>query len=195
MTDSAHVRPFTDPELVAARDRSWGGVLLFGVASVVLGALIGLRPRATIDGVAIILGLFLVANGLFRVVTAVADSDGSTTARGLTALVGLLSTVIGVLFLRETNRSVATLAFLIGLFWLVGGVIEVISAAARLGTPGNRFRLVMGVIGTAAGVVTLVMPSITLVTLAAIVGVWLIAYGLLQVATALVLRKLTSSVR
>jgi uncharacterized membrane protein HdeD (DUF308 family) len=192
MTDSAHARPFNDPEVLAAGDRSWGGVFFFGTVSVLVGVLIGLRPRATIDGIAIILGVFLVANGLFRMISAVADGNGSATSRLLIALIGLLSTVIGALFLRDTNRSVTTLAFLMGLFWVVGGAIEVISAIAHTGAPGIRFRLVMGAIGMAAGVVTLVVPSITLVTLAAIVGAWLVIYGILQIATALVLRRLTA---
>jgi uncharacterized membrane protein HdeD (DUF308 family) len=184
---------FEDPEVVAAGDRSWGGMLFFGIVSVVLGVLVGVRPRATIDGVAIILGMFLVANGLFRMVVVLADGGGPSVERVLVAAVALLSVVIGILFLRETHESVATLAFLIGLFWFVGGIIEMVSASTRTATPGRRFRMVMGGLGLVAGLVTLIVPSITLVTLVAISGVWLAAHGVLQITTALALRKLTAS--
>jgi uncharacterized membrane protein HdeD (DUF308 family) len=185
--------PFEDPDVVAAGDRSWGGVLFFGIASVVLGVLVGLRPRATIDGVAIILGVFLVAHGIFRMMAVVADGSGSGVVRALVALLALLSVVVGILFLRDTHQSVATLAFLIGLFWIVGGIIEMVSASTRPATPGRWFRMAMGGLGLVAGLVTLIVPSITLVTLAAISGVWLAAHGVLQISTALALRKLTAS--
>ena len=191
MVDSAHV--YTDDDLLGPGDRSWGWALVFGMVSLVLGVVMGLRPRATIDGIAIVLGVFLLANGLFRIVTAASDSGGPGAVRALIALVGLASVAVGILFVRDTNQSVATLAIVIGLFWIVGGIIEAVSAYVHPGTPGSRFRIVMGVFGLVAGLVTVIVPSITLVTLAAIMGVWLAVCGVLQIATALMLRKLTSS--
>jgi uncharacterized membrane protein HdeD (DUF308 family) len=51
----------------------------------------------------------------------------------------------------------------------------------------------MGVLAFAAGVVTLVVPSLTVTTLAVIMGIWLIIYGLLEIALSFVLRKLAHS--
>jgi uncharacterized membrane protein HdeD (DUF308 family) len=51
----------------------------------------------------------------------------------------------------------------------------------------------MGVLAFAAGVVTLVLPNLTLTALAVIMGIWLIIYGLLEIVLSLQLRKLINA--
>ena len=179
-------------DFLGAVGRSWEWVLVFGIASLVLGVLVAVRPQATISGFAILLGTWLFVSGLFRMVASIAESKDHDPTRALIALLGLLSVVVGLLFLRQTNETVATLAFLIGLFWIVGGIIEAFSAYSHRDTAGRGFRIFIGLLGFVAGVVTVVVPSITLDTLAAIMGIWLAIYGVLQIATAIVLRRLTS---
>jgi uncharacterized membrane protein HdeD (DUF308 family) len=169
--------------------RSWGWVLAFGVATLVLGILVILQPKATIYGFALLLGIWLFVSGLFRIVMAIADDRDSGDVRVLPAMLGLLSVIIGVFFLRHTYETVATLTFLLGLFWIVGGIIEFFSAYSHKGMPGRGFRLVMGVLGVAAGIVTLAVPAITLHVLVVVMGIWLMLYGLLQIVTSLTIRK------
>jgi uncharacterized membrane protein HdeD (DUF308 family) len=165
-------------------------VLFFGVVTLVLGVLVVLKPRDTIYAFAILLGIWLFVAGLFRIVMAIADSEDSGGARWLMALLGLISVVVGILFLRHTEETVTTLAFLIGLFWVIGGIIEFFTAYTDTGSPARGWRIAMGVLAFAAGVVTLVVPHLTLATLAVIMGIWLILYGLLEIALAFQLRHL-----
>ena len=142
-------------------------------------------PRDTIYAFAILLGIWLFVAGLFRIVTAIADRDDTGGTRWLMAFLGLLSVIIGILFLRHTEETVTTLAFLIGLFWVVGGIIEFFTAYSERGSPARGFRVGMGVLAFAAGVVTLVWPHLTLGVLAVIMGIWLILYGVLEIALSL----------
>ena len=172
--------------------RSWGWVLFFGLVTLVIGVLVVLRPKDTIYFVAIVIGIWLFVAGLFRIVMAIADDEDSGGTRWLMAVLGLFSVIIGVFFLRRTEETVTTLAFLLGLFWIVGGIIEFFSAYSDHGAPARTWRIVMGVLAFAAGVVTLVVPHITLATLAVIMGIWLIIYGLLEIALSLQLRRLAA---
>jgi uncharacterized membrane protein HdeD (DUF308 family) len=181
--------PGTD-DILRVIGRSWGWVLFFGVATVILGILVVLRPEATIYGFAILLGIWLFVSGLFRLVLAIADDHDSGATRVLLAILGILSVIVGIFFLRHTYETITSLAFLIGLFWVVGGIIEFFSAYSHPKTPGRGIRVVMGLLGLIAGVVTLVVPGITLVTLATIMGIWLVIYGLLQIVTSFALRAL-----
>jgi uncharacterized membrane protein HdeD (DUF308 family) len=173
--------------------RSWGWVLFFGIVTLILGALVVARPRDTIYAFAILLGIWLFVAGLFRIVTAIADHDDTGGARWLMAILGLLSVIIGILFLRHTEETVTTLAFLIGLFWVVGGIIEFFTAYSDHTLPARGFRVGMGVLAFAAGVVTLVWPHVTLGVLAVIMGIWLILYGVLEIALSLQLRHLADA--
>ena len=173
--------------------KSWGWVLFFGIVTLILGVLVVVRPRDTIYAFAILLGIWLFVAGLFRIVTAIADHDDASGTRWLMAILGLLSVIIGILFLRHTEETVTTLAFLIGLFWVVGGIIEFFTAYSDRGSEARGFRVGMGVLAFAAGVVTLVWPHLTLGVLAVIMGIWLILYGVLEIALSLQLRHLADA--
>lgn len=54
--------------------RSWGWVLFFGIATLILGILVILQPKATIYGFALLLGIWLFVSGLFRIIMAIADN-------------------------------------------------------------------------------------------------------------------------
>jgi uncharacterized membrane protein HdeD (DUF308 family) len=174
--------------------KSWGWVLVFGVVTLGIGVVVTLHPKNTIYAFAIVLGIWLFVAGLFRIVAAIADNEDNGGTRWLMAVFGLVSVIIGILFLRHTNETVKTLAFLIGLFWVVGGIIEFFTAYSDYGSPTRVWRIVMGVLAFAAGVVTLVVPSLTVTTLAVIMGIWLILYGILQIALSLLLRRLAHAV-
>jgi uncharacterized membrane protein HdeD (DUF308 family) len=180
----------SDRDILHVIGKSWGWVLFFGIVTLILGVLVVLRPRDTIYAFAILLGIWLFVAGLFRIVMAIADHDEAGGARWLLAVLGLLSVVIGILFLRHTEETVTTLAFLIGLFWVIGGIIEFFTAYTDEGSQARGWRIGMGVLAFAAGIVTLVWPHLTLTALAVIMGVWLILYGLLEIALAVQLRHL-----
>ena len=173
--------------------KSWGWVLFFGIVTLILGILVVLKPKDTVYAFAILLGIWLFLAGLFRIVMAIAEHQDSGGERWLMAILGLLSVIIGILFLRRTEETVTTLAFLIGLFWVIGGIIEFFSAYTDHGSPARGWRIATGVLAFAAGVVTLVVPHLTLATLAVIMGIWLIIYGVLEIALSLQLRHLAEA--
>ena len=152
-----------------------------------------LKPKDTIYAFAILLGIWLFVAGLFRIVVAIADHEDTGGTRWLMAFLGLLSVIVGILFLRHTDETVTTLAFLIGLFWVIGGLIEFFTAYSDHGSPARGWRIGMGVLAFAAGIVTLVYPNLTLTVLAVIMGIWLIIYGLLEIVLSLQLRRLASA--
>ena len=115
--------------------RSWGWILFFGVASIVVGGLVVARPRDTIYAFAIIVGIWLFISGLVRIVMAIADTSPSGGTRVLIAFLGLLSVLVGVIFLRHTFETIGTVGFLIGLFWIIGGLVEFLLGLRRQREP------------------------------------------------------------
>ena len=177
-------------DLLRVIGRSWGWVLFFGILTLALGVVVALRPEDTIYFFAFVIGIWLFVAGLFRIVVAIADDDDTTGTRWLIAILGVISVIIGILFLRHTDETLTSLAFLIGLFWVVGGLIEFFTAYSDRSGQARWFRVGMGVLAFAAGVVTLVWPGITLLALAVVIGVWLVVYGLLEIALSVQLRRL-----
>jgi uncharacterized membrane protein HdeD (DUF308 family) len=123
---------------------------------------------------------------------AIADTTPTGGTRFLFAFLGLLSVLVGVIFLRHTFETIGTLGFLIGIFWVIGGLVEFFSAYSDKGSPGRLWRLVIATLGFAAGIVTLVYPHLTVDILAIIVGIWLILFGLLQILLSFQVKKLAA---
>lgn len=173
--------------------RSWGWVLFFGLVTLVLGVLVALRPEDTIYFFAFVIGIWLFVAGLFRIVVAIADDEDTGGTRWLMAILGVLSVIIGILFLRHTDETLTSLAFLIGLFWVVGGLIEFFTAYSDQSSDARWLRVGMSVLAFAAGIVTLVWPGITLLALAVVIGLWLVIYGILEIALSMQLRRLAKT--
>jgi uncharacterized membrane protein HdeD (DUF308 family) len=179
-------------DLLEVVGRSWGWVLFFGIASVILGVIVVARPDDTIYAFAVVLGIWLFVSGLVRIVMAIADNKNTGGTRLLMAFLGLLSVLVGLFFVRHTFETIGTLGFLIGIFWVIGGLIEFFSAYGDKGSPGRGWRLIMGGLGFVAGIVTLAYPHLTVSILATIMGIWLILFGLMQVLLSLQIRKLAA---
>ncbi len=180
-------------EVLDVLGRSWGWVFAFGIATLVAGILVVSHPRDTIYFLAIVLGIWLFISGLFRMVAAIADKRDTAGVRWLLALLGLVSIILGVFFFHRTDQSVTTVVFLIGLFWVVAGVLEFAQAAGDPDVPARGYRMVMGLLALAAGILTLVWPHVTLSVLGVIMGIWLIIYSLLMIGLSFQLRRLKSA--
>jgi uncharacterized membrane protein HdeD (DUF308 family) len=175
-------------DLLAVLGRHWGMVLAFGAVNVLVGLLVLLWPGRTLVVVAVLFGLELIATGILRFVTAFAE-DERGTSRVLLMLLGVLSFVVGLYALRHILLTIATLALLLGIYWIVNGLVEVLAALSHRGLRGQGMRILTGVLSIVAGAAVLFYPAPSLLTLAAILGIWLLVFGIVEIARAFRLRS------
>lgn len=110
---------------------------------------------------------------------------------GWIALRGAAALVFGLLAFSLPGLTLAVLVTVWGAYALIDGVLALV-AGLRI-RDGNRRPLwplvVVGVLGIAAGVVTLLWPGITALTLVVVIGLWSVAIGVFQIVAAVRLRK------
>jgi uncharacterized membrane protein HdeD (DUF308 family) len=180
----------TDPaDVLAGVGRHWGWVLVFGVVTVLAGLFALAWPGRTIQVIAVLFGLQLVVAGIFRFVAALATDDESGGTRVLLALLGVLSFIVGLYALRNVLVTIAALALLLGIFWIVNGAVEAFTALSHRGMQGRGWTIFMGLLSIVAGVVVLVYPGISLATLAIVLGLWLLLFGAMEIVLAFRLRS------
>ena len=178
-----------DPaDLLAGLGRHWGWILAFGVVTVLAGLTALVWPGRTLVVIAVLFGIELVAAGIFRFVAAFAAEDESGSTRVLLALLGVLSFIVGLYAIRHVLLTVAALALALGIFWIVNGVIEVFAALSYRAMPGRGWTVATGALSVVAGVIVLVSPGISLLTLTVVLGVWLLVFGVMEIALAWQLR-------
>jgi uncharacterized membrane protein HdeD (DUF308 family) len=203
-------RPYTDPSLdgyspaatagppsdsglqrwLAAAGRHWGLTLAGGVVTTALGVAILVWPGATLLVLAILVAVQLFVYGVFQVVSAIGGlaTDAAGGRRILQGAVGALAIVVATLCLRAPFQTVTVLALLIGAWWLVSGVMLIVSALTDRPPVAMGWAVAHGLLGIVGGLFVLLQPGISLFVLEIVVGSVLIVQGLLLVVAAIVAR-------
>lgn len=107
---------------------------------------------------------------------------------------GLLAVVLGVVAIAWPTITASVIVWVIGIFAVVDGLVEIVEGIRRRGTGnGTAFLVTMGVLSLAVGIVLLVWPGKTAEVLVWIIGLWAVAYGLFQTVASLELRRVAGS--
>lgn len=156
------------------------GLATIGVVSIVLGLLILFWPGATLEVLAVLFGLYFVLAGAIRILLGVFTGLGPGL-KILNILVGLALVAVGVIAMRNPAASLTALALVIGIAWIVEGVMSL----AESDRGGSRwFAIVLGILGILAGIVVLFIPLESLAVLVIYGGIFLVVLGIIQVVRA-----------
>jgi uncharacterized membrane protein HdeD (DUF308 family) len=132
----------------------WWLLVLVGVLGVVAGVIILAKPGSSLPTLAVIAGIFLLVDGIFELAAAFMRG---TRNRGLVALMGVLTAVIGVLLIRHPISGVAAIALLIGIWLIAVGVIRIVTAFDE---PEHRgWHGLAGAVELIAGIVIVANPT------------------------------------
>jgi uncharacterized membrane protein HdeD (DUF308 family) len=158
---------------VGESNSGWWLLSLVGLLSIVAGVIILFKPDDSLATLAVIAGIFLLVNGILELI---ASFMRSTSDRGLVALFGVLSVIVGVLLIRHPIGGVEFVAILVGLWLITVGVIRFATAFDEY---AHRFwHGLAGALAMIAGVIIIVDPNIGFATLALLVGIGFIANGI-----------------
>ena len=105
-------------------------------------------------------------------------------------ILGIVWTGLGMFVLSYRVGSLATVAALVGVAFIYGGVAQLV-VASRIRSWRWLFILV-GILGVAAGILTFVWPGITLYVVSILVAWYLIVFGIVHIVDALAGPKLPS---
>lgn len=97
---------------------------------------------------------------------------------------GIVSILFAIVAFAWPGITLAALTLLFGAYAFVDGVTTLVGAVQRGAHPHRWLLVVDGLIGVAAGVVTLFWPGITLLALIFVIGLRFIMSGALEIATA-----------
>jgi uncharacterized membrane protein HdeD (DUF308 family) len=163
--------------------KHWGWFLAFGILTVALGVAVLIWPGHTLVAVAVLIGVQLIIAGIFRFVAAFAfDLSGGT--RVLLAVLGVFSLIIGLYAVRHILITLLALTLVLGIFWIVNGVVEVFTALSHKELANRGWTGFMGALSIVAGIIVLLWPALTLLALAIVIGVWLLIFGFMEITLA-----------
>ncbi len=171
----------------------WGLVLTYGLLTLGLGVALIVWPEESVKIFTILIAIQLIVAGVFRIVSAIATSQGDGGMRALVGLSGGVALIVGLLVLREPLQSVVVLTLVLGAWWVIAGVIDIIGAFLSPSPSGRGWDIIGGVVSLLAGGFLLVYTEMSLHVLVVFVAIWLMLAGLLAVFAAFALRSSRSA--
>jgi uncharacterized membrane protein HdeD (DUF308 family) len=164
-------------------DTLWWGILLRGVILLIFGILAILYPGITLGSLAILFGVFILADGVVSLIASIAG-------RQLWPLfvVGLLSLAAGIISLAVPTLTLLGLLLVIAAWAIVRGLVEI---AAGVAVPvAHRWLLSMaGVVSVAFGILLVIHPLVGLLAIAWLIGFYGVFYGFSLIALGLQLHS------
>lgn len=148
------------------------GMLLFeGILIALAGLVLVISPLASLAVITTIIGIFMIVNSIFRIITAAKlGGPGRTMAIAYGALILLL----GVFTVMNPVMMNAVWILLVGVWQLVVGITTLIGK----GRPGAT--MISGALSAIVGVALILFPILGLVSLVWIAGLFLMISGIMM---------------
>ncbi|WP_077801300.1 HdeD family acid-resistance protein [Streptomyces sp. JHA26] len=179
--------PFEGPLHLLSRT-AWRTVLLTGIASLVLGVLVLVRPGASLRAAGVLFGLYLLVSGVLQLAAAF-GTHSRTSLRVLAFVSGTVSILLGLFCFRGPLRSVLLLALWIGIGWLFRGITQIMAAAHDPAMPARGWHVLLGIVTVIAGIVLIDSPVESVTVLTVLGGWWLVVVGVVEIVTSLGIRR------
>jgi len=168
----------------------WGLAIGQGVLAILFGILALFWPGLTVALLIVLFSVFVLVWGVVGVIVGL-SSIGTNKFWWVELLFSVLAVGLAVFMLRNPVDTAAIFIILIGVTFLVRGVIDVLEGLfdTDRGGDARSFAVVAGVIGIIAGVVVLLYPVSAGVAVVWVVGLYAVLYGALSIGFALRAQK------
>jgi uncharacterized membrane protein HdeD (DUF308 family) len=177
------------PPTVLLMLTDWQATLMLGLVTVVFGVIVTAHPNGSLRVLAILVGIAAIVSGIFHLIR---TFDQAAQHRLWLGISGLAFIAIGLLLIRHLHLTLALIALLVGLSWIVQGIAGLMSAFSGP-REGAAWWGVFGIVSLIAGIVVVAAPESSVTVLAVLVGIWLLVLGLLEVVAALILQQAGSA--
>jgi uncharacterized membrane protein HdeD (DUF308 family) len=123
----------------------------------------------------------------------IVDVDTLSRNWWIVLLRGLAGICFGIITFIAPAISLAILVLVWGAYALADGILALVTAIRRRGEDRWWLFFVEGLVGIAAGLLTLIWPGLTAIALLYLIAAWAIVTGALEIAAAIRLRKVIAN--
>ena len=171
----------------------WWLFLIRGIFGLLLGVFALMFPGATLAVVVLLIGAYLIVDGIVTIVKAL-QVMRSDAHRWALLLEGILALAVGVAIFAWPGLSILSLAYLVGYWAIVSGVLAIFSGSRlRAHVGGEWLYMLFGVISVLFGVCVLVAPATGLVYIVLMTAIYGFVMGITMIVLAFRARSLPAT--
>lgn len=151
--------------------------LIFGILMILGGIYALFNPLSALIAVALYLGIIFIAMGIGYLSTYRMVKSGSILA------LGIIDILVGILFVMNLGITAATLPFILALWALFAGIIQIMLSIQfkNENIPTWSWRMGTGILGIVFGLLMLIYPMLGALAITALIGASLIIFGAFEV--------------
>jgi uncharacterized membrane protein HdeD (DUF308 family) len=173
--------------------RYWWATLIRGCVWVLFGVVVFARPGISLVTLTFLFGVFALADGIVKVMSAIAAQEYEHW--WLVLLAGVASIVVGALTFFNPGATAMTLLFFIALWAIVTGIVEIVSAVQlRHEIQGEFWYGLGGLISVAFGVFLLARPGAGALAVLWLIASYAMLFGTIQILLAFEARSFAKRV-
>ena len=181
---------FAEQNLAAALGRNWWLLLLRGLVAIVFALLTWAQPGVSLAALVLVLGIYVLADGLLGVWSAIAKRRDNRHW-WLLLLWGLVGIVVGVMTFIMPGITGLVLLMYIAAWAVITGVLQIVAAIRlRKEIKGEWLMILSGLVSVAFGVLLFLQPGAGALAVAWIIAAYAFIFGVLMVLLAFKVRKL-----
>jgi uncharacterized membrane protein HdeD (DUF308 family) len=167
--------------------RHWWVVGLRGVAAIIFGILAFAWPGMTLGVLVLLFGVYAIVDGVLGLVTAL---RGDAPHRVVLGIEGIVSVLAGIAAIVWPLVTALVLLYIIALWAIVTGVLEVVAAIRMRQAISNELGLIIGgILSILFGIVLIVAPGAGALAVVFLIGAYAIVFGIALLGLAWRLRE------
>ena len=172
---------------------TWKMLLLRGLIATVFGIVLIAWPDTTIVVLVVLWGIWALVDGI-ALAAQIFRSPGRTGQKVLVAVLALVAILAGLIAITRPGLAASAVTWFIGIWLLVRGLFELVGAfTSRASAP--RWLLVLGaLLDLVLGALFVANPGNSAVAIAVILGIIALAWGIVFVVLALLVRSRAAEV-
>lgn len=156
-------------------------------AGFIIGIILLVRPDESVEFISILCGATVIMLGVGAWISYFTKFRST-----FLAILGTLAVVAGIILCVKYRSIISAVLFLFGIFVLVGGVVDLVSAleARKNDLKSWIISVVMAVITIVLGLLVIINPFNSVMVLTRILGAGLIVYAVMDLITFIQIRKM-----
>ena len=169
--------------------RNWWVVALRGVFAILYGLTALMWPGLTLEILVLFFGAYALMDGVFAMIAAFTNRAGHGSWWVL-LLEGLVDIIVGMIAFSRPGLTTLVLLYVIAFWALTTGILEIVAAVRlRKEIEGEWLLALSGIGSLVFGVLLLFFPAVGALTIALMIGMYAILFGIMFLSLGLRLRR------
>src|SRR6266849_5875203 len=174
--------------------RNWWIMALRGLLAIIFGLVALVAPGIALLAFIYVFAAYAIVDGGIAIITAIQERD-LLYRWGWILFEGILSILVGIIAFANPNLTAQALLYIIAVYAIVTGVMEIAAAFALRELVSRDWALALaGILSVVFGILLFLYPSAGILSILWLVGIYGIVFGVLFIVRAFQLRSWASSV-